>query len=187
MELFHDLPWLLAPIIFFARICDVSLDTVRLILVVRSYRGLATAIGFLEILIWVTAAGLVFRNLGHWYLAIAYAAGFATGNFVGIWLEQRLAMGLELVRTVSENLDINLANRLRAHGYSVIELAGKGDGNVQVEVLLIVERRRKVPALLKAIHEEDPAAFWTITDVKRQQPILPALAPDLAATAIKLK
>lgn len=187
MELFQEFPWLLAPVIFCARIGDVSLDTVRLILVVRSYRGLATAIGFLEILIWVTAAGLVFQNLDHWYLAIAYAAGFAAGNFVGIWIEQCLAMGLELVRTVSENLDINLANRLRARGYSVIELAGKGDGNVQVEVLLIVERRRKVPALLNAIREEDPDAFWTITDVKRQAPVMPALTPDLATASIKLR
>ena len=168
MDILNDYPLLLAAVIFLARIIDVSLGTLRTILVFKSYRILAALIGFFEVLIWLIAAGKVIQNLDSWYLAIAYAAGFATGNIVGIWLEAKLAMGSELIRAVSENREIALANRLREHDYSVIEIAGRGENDVPVEVLLVVEKRRKLPQLLRMITQIDPEAVFTISDVKRQ-------------------
>jgi uncharacterized protein YebE (UPF0316 family) len=90
-------PWLLALAIFSARIVDVSLGTLRTIVVFRGYPIVAAVLGFFEILVWLVAAGQVFQNLGAWYLAIAYAGGFAAGNIVGMWFESKLAMGSELV------------------------------------------------------------------------------------------
>lgn len=189
MELLDAYPWILAVAIFLARVVDVSLGTVRTILVFRSHRFLAAAIGFVEILIWLAAAGQVFKNLDAWYLAVAYAGGFAAGNAAGIWLESKLAIGSELVRAISRNPEVHLAESLRVAGYSVTEIPGTGDDGQPVEVLLVVERRRQVPALLGLITESDPGAVWTINDVKC--PKVPLRSnrgqPDERRTPVKKK
>jgi len=168
MDLSQLSPWILTLAIFLARILDVSLATLRMIVVIRGYRFVAAVLGFFEVLIWLVAAGQVIQNLDVWYLAVAYAGGFAAGNVVGIWLESKLAMGTELVRVVSVRPDVALAVALRAEGYSVIELDGRGDGGAPIEVLLIVDRRRRIPHALRLIRKLDPEAYWTVTDVKRR-------------------
>jgi uncharacterized protein YebE (UPF0316 family) len=170
LEYLQANPWLLAIAIFVARVLDVSIGTVRTIIVFRGHRYWAAALGFAEVLIWLVAAAQVFQNLDVWYLAIAYAGGFAAGNVVGIALEARLAIGLELVRVVSETRHVALSEHLRDAGYSVTELSGHGESGLPVEVLLVVEKRRRVPALLDAIHAADPKALWTLSDVRRQPP-----------------
>lgn len=166
MELFANSPVLMCLAIFFARILDVSLGTVRTIMVFKGYRLLATIIGFFEVLIWVLVASKVISNLQHWYFAVSYAAGFAAGNYTGIWLESKLAMGVQLVRAISENTSINLASQLRAMGYSVTSLSATGKDSVPVEILIIVEKRRAIANLLQRIKEADSQAFFTIEDVK---------------------
>ena len=173
MDLLNDHPVLLAGAIFLARVTDVSLGTFRTILIFRAYRFLAAAIGFVEIIIWIAAAGLVLTNLGEWYLVVAYGGGFAVGTFVGVSIESKLAMGQELLRVISVNREIQLADQLRASGYDVIEIPGTGKGATPVEVLLVVESRRRMPALLERVSEVDPDAVWTITDVRRRAPMLP--------------
>ncbi len=159
-------PLLLAPAIFVFRILDVSMGTVRSILVMRGHRLIAACLGFVEILIWLMAAGQVFAHLDRWYLAVAYAGGFATGNVVGMWVESKLALGWELVRAISKNPEIDLAARLRGWGHDVTEMDGRTAGDVRVEVLLVIEKRRKVPALLQHIAQGDREAIWTRSDLK---------------------
>ena len=166
LEYIEQLPILMALLIFCARVIDVSMGTVRSIMVFRGHRYIAAALGFIEVLIWVIAMGKVMQNLDVWYFAVAYAGGFATGNFVGMYIESKLAIGSELVRAVSGDLEIQLAESLRREGYSVTELAGTADLDRSVEVLLIDEKRRNVPRLLEAIMKIDPNAIWTISDVK---------------------
>lgn len=174
MDFLGDNPVLLSAAVFFARVVDVTLGTVRTILVFRGYRVRAALIGFVEILIWVCAASAVLQDLSAWYVAVAYAGGFATGNYVGIWLESKLAMGMELVRAISANREIELAARLRSHGFSVTELTGNKAHGVPVEVLLVVEERKKLPELLRLIEQTDPEAIYTISDVKRHHFATPA-------------
>ena len=185
-EVLNDQPILMALAIFLARIADVSIGTVRTILVIRSRRFLAAFCGFFEVLVWLLAAAQVFANLDTWYLAIAYAAGFAAGNIIGIWFESVLAIGSELVRAVSENTGVDLAGQLRKHGYSVTELPGEGDDGQPVEVLLIVEKRKKIRTLLTEIARIDPEAFWTTSDIK-SHPIMPPLPRVIAPGMIKGK
>jgi uncharacterized protein YebE (UPF0316 family) len=165
MEFLAAHAWLLAPAIFLARVVDVSLGTFRTIIVFRGYRLLATAIGFVEVMIWVTAAGQVFSNLDSWNLTVAYAGGFACGNYVGMWLESHIAIGRELVRAISFSEKGLLAQRLRDQGYRVVELSGNAD-HQPVEVVLVIERRREVGALIATIRREDPQAIYTVSDVK---------------------
>ena len=167
LELLSASPWLLVVAIFLARIIDVSLGTLRTLLVFRGRAYIAALIGFVEVLIWITAASQVLADLSAWYLAFAYAAGFATGNIVGIWFESRLALGLELVRAVSEDLNIQLADKLRERKYSAIRLEGISDAGTPVEIVFVVEKRRRVAELLRAIESVDANAFCTISDVKR--------------------
>lgn len=169
MEFFDAYPALLVIAIFFARICDVSLGTVRTILLFRGRSWIAAGIGFVEVLIWITAAGQVLKNIDAWYLAVAYAGGFSAGNIVGIWLEGRMAIGLELVRIVSENPEVNLSRVLREKDYSVVQLEGTGHSAVPVEIAFVIERRRKVPELLAMIERTDPHAYCTISDIKRHE------------------
>jgi uncharacterized protein YebE (UPF0316 family) len=188
MDLLSTSPWLLSGAIFLARFLDVSLGTLRTILVFRSYPIFAAMLGFLEIMVWVVAAGQVLQDLNRWYLIVAYVGGFAAGNIVGIWLESKLAVGTELVRAISVNRDVQLARQLRAANYSVIELAG-ANGRAPVEVLLISEKRRKVPMLLSLIEEIDPAAVCTISDIKHQVPEVdsPRPGPPRFLRYVKMK
>jgi len=165
MEFLAVHSWLLAPAIFFARVADVSLGTFRTIIVFRGYRSLAAAIGFIEVMIWVAAAGQVFSHLDSWHLTVAYAGGFACGNYVGMWLESHVAIGRELVRAISFSEKGHLAERLREQGYRVVELSGNADRQ-PVEVVLVTEQRRAIDALIATIRREDPQAIYTVSDVK---------------------
>lgn len=166
MELLANQPWILPVAIFLARIVDVSLGTFRTIMVFRGYRALAACIGFVELVIWTLASAQVLGNLDKWYLVIAYAGGFGSGNYVGIWLESKLAIGSELVRAISFRGSGHLAETLRAHGFRAVELAGNAGPQQPCEVVLIVTKRRKVRSLLALITATDPDAVYSLTDVK---------------------
>lgn len=164
-ELMTNFPYLLAPLIFFARVVDVSLGTFRTILIFRGRKFLAAIFGFFEIIIWLIAAGKVLTNLDQWYLALAYAGGFAVGNFVGMWIEGFFAIGDELVLCISFNRDI-LAEKLRTGGFKVVSFDGKMGENNPIELLLIIEKRRKVPSLVSLIRKLDKDAVYSVSNVK---------------------
>lgn len=165
MEIFVEYPYLVAPLIFLARVADVSLATFRTIVIFRGNKFLASFIGFFEIIIWLVAAAQVLTNLDQWYLALAYAGGFAVGNYVGITIESRFAIGNELIRCISFNRDV-LAGELRKSGYKVVSFDGDMGETHPVELLLIVEKRRKTPALIQLIKKLDQSAVYTVSDVK---------------------
>jgi uncharacterized protein YebE (UPF0316 family) len=167
MDMLEISPWLLIPAIFIARVLDVSMGTVRTIMLIRGMAILAACIGFIEVLIWLIAAGQVLNRLDAWYLALAYAAGFGAGNLVGVWIESKLALGLELVRVVSEDARVEMGRTLRDLKYSIIELEGEGEHGGPVEILFVVERRKRTGSLLREIEKIDPNAFCTVSDIKR--------------------
>jgi uncharacterized protein YebE (UPF0316 family) len=165
MEFLSAYPWALVPAIFLARVLDVSLGTWRSIMTFRGHRVLAPTIGFLEVLIWLFAAGAVLQNLTQWYLTLAYAGGFAAGNYFGIRLESFMGIGSELVRVISFDPGRNLARRLRKAGYDPIELYGAA-GERPAEVILVIEKRKRIERLLELVRREDPKAIYTISDVR---------------------
>ncbi|EDN69914.1 conserved hypothetical protein [Beggiatoa sp. PS] len=115
--------------------------------------------------IWLVAAAQVLTNLDQWYLALAYASGFAVGNYVGISIESRFAIGKELIRCISFNRDV-LAEQLRNKGFKVVSFDGDMGKTYPVELLLIIEKRRNVSSLIQLINEFDPSAVYSISDVK---------------------
>ena len=179
-ELVQQYPVLLAFGIFFARVCDVSLGTLRTIIVFRGHRLLAASIGFVEATIFILAVSQVIKNLDAWYLAIAYAGGFACGNYLGMVVESKLAMGKELLRVVSYRADIELADLLRRHGAPVIEMDGRRRNREPVTVLLVILPRKRVPEILAVVKAADPDAMFTITDVKQ------SVEDDLELTTVPI-
>lgn len=161
-----DYPLILSLAILLARVADVSLGTFRMIMVFRGHRILAAVIGFFEVIIWLLAAAQVINNLDRWYLAVAYAAGFALGNYVGIWLEARFALGCEMIRCISLDPDSPVAERLRAAGFDAISFDGDRGQHQPVEIIFVIARRKRVPQLLQIIRETDPNAIYSISDVK---------------------
>jgi len=94
---------LLPLIIFSTRICDVTLDTLRIIYVSRGLKILAASIGFFEVLIWLFAITQIFKNLTTPLYYVAYAGGFGMGNFIGILIEERMAIGTVFIRVITHH------------------------------------------------------------------------------------
>lgn len=150
-------------VIFLLRIVDVSLATTRMLLAIRNQRMLVPLIGFVEVLVWLFAAGNAIRFLESPLHVIGYAAGFATGNVVGLWVEEKLALGLATVRVVSAHGGVELADALREKGFGVTEFSGQGREG-PVEVVFTAARRAQVPWILKEVNYWDPDAFVTVEE-----------------------
>lgn len=143
------------------RICDVSLATVRVLLAVRGARLIVPLIGFFEVLIWIFAVGSAIRHLESGWHVFGYAGGFAAGNVVGLWLEEKLAFGLASIRIISRHGGVEVAEALRELGYGVTEFAGHGREGL-VEVVYTVVRRRQIPQIMAQVQRWDPEAFVTV-------------------------
>lgn len=153
-------PW--GPLLIFGlRIVDVSLMTIRVLMVVRGKRAMAALLSFFEVLIWVLAAGAVIRNLASPWHAVGYAGGFAAGTAVGMWIESLLALGVCSVRAFSRETGGGLVAELRGKGFGVTEQIGSGREG-PVDILHAVVRRRDVRHVLEVIDRHDPDAFVTI-------------------------
>ncbi len=159
----HALFW---PIfIFCARVTDVSIGTMRMIFVVRGYRAVAAVLGFFEVTIWVVAVSGVFRHLDHWPNVIAYGMGFATGNAVGMWLEQFIAVGMLAVRLISPGKSAAVAEGLRLAGFGVTEVKGRGyHGDVSISYVVVP--RRQTNTVIQVSRQIDPDVFVTVQDVR---------------------
>lgn len=152
--------------IFVARVVDVSLATVRLLFVVRGRKVEAAAIGFFEVMIFVTALGRVMGHLDNWFNVLAYAAGFATGNLVGGLVEERLALGYVATQIISLHKEDELQGAIREAGFGLTVISGQGkDG--ERHILLVVSKRKELPRLSRLIDSIDDHAVIIITDARR--------------------
>lgn len=152
-------------LIIVARICDVSLNTLRIIYLAKGYKYIVPILGFFEVLIWLLAVTRIFENLDNWLMYVAYPLGFALGNFVGMKLEERLAIGVELIRIITKKDAHDLINALRAKGFSVTAIQAEGSQG-EVGVLYSIINRKNLPEYVTMIQEFNPNAFYTIEDVR---------------------
>jgi uncharacterized protein YebE (UPF0316 family) len=161
----HLFAWIILPVlIFLARICDVTLGTVRLIFVSRGFKYLAPVCGFFEVLIWILAIGQIMQNLSNWICYLAYAGGFATGNYVGMLVAERLSLGIVLIRVITQKDARPLLERLRKNDYGVTSLNAQGaEGPVQV--LFTIVPRREVRTVVELVKAFNPRAFYSIEEV----------------------
>lgn len=158
--------YLLLPLfIFVARIFDVSLGTLRIIFVTKGMRRVAPFVGFFEVLIWLLAISRIMQDLDNWVCYVAYAGGFATGNFVGMYLEERLAIGHEMIRVITRKDATNLIEDLRNKGYGVTSVKAEGIEG-EVAVIYIIARRSMIQEVLDEINAFNPRALYTVESIK---------------------
>ncbi len=158
-------PLLLTVGIFFLRVTDMSLDTLRVLFVIRGRRPLTWILGFMQSALWVVAITSVLNNLGNLWNIVAYASGFATGNVVGMIIEERLAIGHSHLRIISSRRGNAIVEAVRAAGYAATEVAGRGkDGTVALISCSV--RRRDISRVQKEIYKKDPDAFVTLEEIR---------------------
>lgn len=169
MEQLLESPWftyaVLPALIFLARVADVSIGTLRIVFVGRGHKMIAMLLGFFEVIIWLLAIGQIMTNLTSIQCYLAYAAGFAAGNYVGLAIEQRLAPGTVAVRVICRSEAEALTAALRQQGFGVTRVEGQGrDG--PVAVLYIVVKRRRLQQVLETIWKHNPKAFYSVKEVR---------------------
>jgi len=155
---------LLPFLIFAARIADVTAGTVRVIFISRGYKYLAPIVGFFEIIIWLMAIGQIMKNLSNPICYIAYAAGFAMGNFVGIWIAEKLSMGTALVRVITQIDSSGLVSELRNSNFGVTTVDGQGVSG-PVKVIFTIVPRKEVQNVVDTIKAFNPQAFYTVEEI----------------------
>jgi len=153
-------------LIFLARICDVSLQTMRIVFVSRGMKIIAPLVGFFEVLIWLAAIQQIMQNLNNVVCYVAYAGGFAVGSFVGIHIEKRLALGMSLVRVITNKESQELVEYLRSKDYGVTNIEAEGRKG-KVNIIYMIIRRREVAHVIEIIQRFNPKAFFTIEDVSQ--------------------
>lgn len=150
-------------VIFCLRIVDVSMSTIRILLAVRGYKAVVPILGFFEVLVWMVAVGNAIRFLDSGWHLLGYAGGFATGNVVGMLIEERLAIGFATIRIVSTHAGVEMADALRNIGFGVTEFSGQGrDG--RVEVVYTVCMRRDIERVVDEVETWDRHAFITVEE-----------------------
>ncbi|MEQ8850399.1 MAG: DUF5698 domain-containing protein [Phycisphaerales bacterium] len=164
--------WYIPIMIFVARIGDVSIGTVRTVFVISGYRKISVVLGFFEVLIWVLAVGGVIKYLPNPFAVIGYAGGYATGILVGMLIEDKIALGLRMIRVINPDSGVNVAAQMRERGFRVTRVEGSGQ-NGPVEVSFLVVPRRRVPELRQIIAELAPRAFITLERVDRTDGAVP--------------
>ncbi len=158
--------WIILPfLIYIARIIDVSLGTLRIISLSRGLRKVAPILGFFEITIWLMAIRQIFHHLDNPVCYIAFAGGFATGIYTGMFLEHKMAMGLRILRIITRYDATNLVRILREEGYGLTVVDGEGNHG-QVKIIFTLIKRRDLPRILNFVRENNPKAFYTIEDVR---------------------
>lgn len=158
--------WAVLPgLIFLARICDVTIGTIRIIFVSKGEKLLASFFGFFEILIWLVAIGQIMQNLNNVFCYIAYAAGFASGNYIGITIEEKLAMGVLIVRIFTTNEGTKLIDSLRGAGFGVTSVDAQGSSG-KVKVVYTVIKRKSLTEVVEIIKEFNPKAFYSVEEIR---------------------
>jgi len=158
--------WVILPIlIFLARITDVTLGTMRIISLSRGLRRVAPILGFFEMLIWLLAIRQLFNHLNNPVCYLAFAGGFSTGVYTGMYIEHKMAMGLRLLRIITRYDSSNLIRILREEGYGLTTIDAEGNQG-QVKILFTLVKRRDLSKVLNYVRENNPNAFYTVEDVR---------------------
>lgn len=160
--------WYVPLLIMLARCCDVPLGTTRMIFVISGQKWTAVILGFFEVIIWALAVGGVIKNLNEPIAVVAYGLGFAGGTWIGMTIEQRIAVGLRIVEVINPDPTVNVTQQLRDDGHRVTRIEGSGMRG-PVEIAKTVLKRRDLPAVLERIRIIAPEAFVSVERADRAQ------------------
>lgn len=158
-------PWILPVIIFFARILDVSVGTLRIVFLTRGMKQIVPILAFFEVLVWVVIVSQVVRNINSWVNVIAYAGGYSTGNYLGMYLEDKLAIGTLIVRIITRRDATELIEHLKRNFYGVTNVPAYGNEG-RVNLIFTVIKRSDLQFVLDSVQKYNPRAFYSVEDVR---------------------
>jgi len=169
LDLFFEEPvfdYVLLPLlIFIARIIDVTIGTIRIVMVSKGQKFWAPLLGFFEMLIWLIAISRIFENLDNWVCYFAFAAGFGAGNFIGLRIEEKLAMGIVKIQIITSTNAKLLIDNLKKAGYGITHHDAKG-ASEDVSIIYSIIKRTQLPSVIDTIKTSNPNAFYSIEDVR---------------------
>ena len=158
--------WAIIPILIcLARIIDVTIGTLRIIFVSKGMKFSAPILGFFEVIIWLLAIGQIMNNLSNVVNYIAYGLGFAMGNFVGIYIEEKLSIGFILLRVITRKSAKDLKEYFKNSGYRFTILDADSDDG-PVNIIFVPLRRKDVNKITNNVKKYNPKAFYTLEDVR---------------------
>ena len=168
MDFFHSdlfafvvLPFL----IFLSRITDVTIGTIRIVMVAKGQRNIAPFLGFFEVLIWLIAISQIIKHLDNWICYVAYGAGFATGNYIGMIIEEKLAVGIVQLQIITRIGAKELIDKLTSEGYGITHQEAHGSVD-EVSIIYSIIKRNDLAKVDAIIRNFNPHAFYSIADVK---------------------
>ena len=167
-ELLEQYPFLLPLMIFFGRICDVTLGTLRIIFVSKGRRTIAPIIGFFEVFIWIVIISQILARANDLVSYLSYAAGYATGTYAGMLIESKLAFGVLLYRVYTRESGRGLVARLSENGFGATLVHAEGSVD-KVDVIETIVARQKMKNVESLINDFDEHAFYVTEDVRTAQ------------------
>jgi uncharacterized protein YebE (UPF0316 family) len=165
MALFEQYQLLIPVLIFLSRVLDVSMSTIRIMFVWAGNKYFATLLGFFEALIWIVAIGQIMKDISNITSYMAYAAGFAAGTFVGMFIEEKLAYGKSIIQVITKKPATELIDYLRFEQMGVTSIEADGH-NGKVHIIYTVLNRKQVAKIVDKIRYFNPNAFYTVESVK---------------------
>jgi uncharacterized protein YebE (UPF0316 family) len=158
--------WVILPLLIFcSRIFDQSVGTLRMIFVSKGYRSLAPVFAFFESLIWLLAIGEIMKHLNNPLCYVAYAGGYAMGNWVGMWLDERISIGNVIIRVILSVASMELIEQLKAANFGLTLLDAEG-GKGKVKVVFSIIKRKDVKHFVDILNDYSPHSFYTIEEVR---------------------
>lgn len=153
-------------LIFSARVCDVSINTLRIMFMLNGKKKIAPVLGFFEAMIWLLAIGQIFQNIDNPMSYLAYAGGFAMGTYVGMSIEEKLALGKVLVRVITPTPMPELIEYMKTRDFRFTSVGAEGRFG-KVNLLFTVMKREALPEFIQKVKSFNDKAFYTIESVKR--------------------
>jgi len=169
MNSFDWFNWVVLPLlIFISRLADVTLATLRHIFISKGLKKIVPLLGFIEVLIWLIAIRQVFNNLNNVVCFLAWAGGFSLGTYVGIIIEEKIALGMQIIRIITSANYSALTDDLKKinQGFTIVD--GQGSQG-PVKLIFLQVRRKNKEEVIKLIHTHLPDAFYSIEDIRNSQ------------------
>lgn len=158
--------WAVLPIlIFFARMADVTLGTLRNVFIAKGFKNIVPFIAFFEVLIWLISMRQIMQHLDNPLCYIGFAAGFAAGTYVGMFVERRLALGMQVLRIITHQNYEGLILALKAENIGVTIIDGHG-AKGPVKIIFTIMKRKDIEAIRQLIERHNPSAFYSIEDIR---------------------
>jgi len=157
-----------ALVILFFRTFSITLSTVRTILTIRGMKLVSVVLGFFEVLIFILIISEVVQNVSNYWNVAAYCLGFSVGTWIGMIIEEKMAVGFVAVRLISLKASQEIAQALRQAGFGLTEIVAMGKGG-PVWMLEAVVSRKDFQRVLDIARKVDSEAFVTVEDIRSVQ------------------